>query len=139
MKLREKRIERGYTQEQVAELLKTDVPSISRFENYKCLPVPYDMQCLCEILDCEIKDIYKRKEITFALETKTPPVQDDYKLTVRLPPEAKEQIAHALRVLEYSGVTSWIYQCYKALIAEAKNFELYESNLRKRIGKSEKV
>lgn len=102
MRLKDIRLERGMTQEQVAVALKTDVPQLSRLENYKCLPIPADMDVLTEILNCEIEDLYDTDEITYTKKKKQAP-SGEYKVTVRLPADAKDDINAALKTCHYVG------------------------------------
>lgn len=130
MLLREVRNERGVTQKQLADALGTDVPQISRYENYKCLPVPADMEIICDLLNCEVNDIYDDKEIVYHRKKKQAP-SGEYKVTVRLPADAKDEINRALITCHYVGVSDWVRACYRRLIAQAEIIRKEEAKLSK--------
>ena len=115
MKLHEMRLQRNLQQKDLAILVDTDEPMISRFENYKCLPIPPMMSAILSALDCDLSDIYENKEITYKRKQREPAELNCYKLTVRLPKEAKEFLNLALRKCGYRDVTYWIYRCYERL------------------------
>ena len=63
MQLRAMRIRKGRQQKELAKAIGTDEPMMSKFENYKCLPIPPMMKALCDELGCEVGDIYEPHEI----------------------------------------------------------------------------
>ena len=63
MKLRELLQQKGIRQQELAKSVGLDEPMISKFMNYKCLPIPPDMKLICEFLNCAITDIYLENEI----------------------------------------------------------------------------
>lgn len=63
MHLRELRIRKARQQKELALKIGTDEPMMSKFENYKCLPIPTMMKAICKELDCKIEDIYEPHEI----------------------------------------------------------------------------
>ena len=63
MKLKEVRQSKDITADSLAKQLGVDTPMMSRFENYKCLPIPSMLEKLCKILNCSVSDIYKDNEI----------------------------------------------------------------------------
>ena len=65
MSLREIRIARGLTQQQVADILNVDRPLINKFENNVCLPTPSVVNKLCELYKCKVKDLFNSEEINF--------------------------------------------------------------------------
>lgn len=118
MKLKEIRIAKGIQQKDLSERIGTNDPMLSRIENYKCLPIPDMMQSILWELDCQLGDIYEPEEIAYC--TKKTRQEDKrqgkyYKVTVRLPKEAKELIKEALPVCGYKDVTYWIFRCYERL------------------------
>ena len=61
---------------------------MSRYCNYKCLPIPATMDKICKELNCNVTDIYQKEEIMFLKNKKrTHDNLDCYKLTVKLPVE----------------------------------------------------
>jgi DNA-binding Xre family transcriptional regulator len=125
MKLQEQLTKKEMTGKELAEKIGTDVGMVSRFNNYKCLPVPAMLEDICKALNCEINDIYSNEEITFKKANKRPASGDftNYKITVRLPRDAKEKIHKALKVCGYKDVTYWIYRCYERLITQQEIIE----------------
>lgn len=63
MQLRAMRIRKGKQQKELAKAIGTDEPMMSKFENYKCLPIPPMMTALCRELGCEVEDIYEPHEV----------------------------------------------------------------------------
>lgn len=118
---------------QLAEQIGTDASMVSKFNNYRCLPVPATMQAICKALNCNVNDIYTDNEITFkkgkrkAVESE----YENYKITVKLPRDAKEKVHKALKVCGYKDVTHWIYRCYERLLAQQEIIEKAEKNKRK--------
>lgn len=118
MKLKDIRKERGIKAKELAELVGTDAPMISRIENGVCLPTPPMMTRILESLACEITDVFEPAEITYK-ELTEKPVEDKpakelpatYRLTARLPREAQTFILRAVKALGYSGVQEWVCAC----------------------------
>ena len=103
MQLRAMRIRKGRQQKELAKAIGTDEPMMSKFENYKCLPIPPMMKALCDELGCEVGDIYEPHEIFLTSPKVTVKVskgskkkKEFYHLTVNLPPEAREFFKEAL-------------------------------------------
>ena len=120
MKLKETRTARRLTQEAVAKRIGCDAPLLSKMENYKCLPVPATMEALLATLDCGIEDLYDENEITFPgfAKTKTQhqtPKKEAYKITVRLPKEARQALPEMLKACGYRDITYWVWRCYERL------------------------
>lgn len=108
MQLRAMRIRKGRQQKELAKAIGTDEPMMSKFENYKCLPIPPMMKALCDELGCEVGDIYEPHEIFL-----TSP-----KVTVNLPPEAREFFKEALGKCGFKDITSWVNHCFERLKAK---------------------
>ena len=124
MKLKEKIEEKGLTANELARLVKVDAPTISKFKNYKVLPIPATMESICNVLDCEVEDIYEPSEINFKKCKKSVRTEfDNYKVTVRLPREAKAKIRKALKICGYRNVSYWINRCYERLLAQCEIIE----------------
>jgi DNA-binding Xre family transcriptional regulator len=118
MRLKERIDELGFKSKDFAERVGTDAPMISKFANYKCLPIPAMMELICKELECEINDIYENEEIYYQPTKKRKTKKaDNYKLTVRLPKEAKEFFKKALTKCGYRDITDWITKCYNRLQA----------------------
>ena len=127
MKLKEKIEAKGLMAKDFAKLVKVDNSMLSRYMNYKCLPTPSTMETICKGLECEVEDIYEPSEITFKKGKKSVRTEfDNYKVTVRLPREAKAKIYHALKVCGYRNVSYWITRCYERLLAQCEIIEKAE-------------
>ena len=118
MKLKEVRQSKDITADSLAKQLGVDTPMMSRFENYKCLPIPSMLEKLCKILNCSVSDIYKDNEIYIKRDNQAKRKTEDltsYRLTVNLPKDAKEFLHKALKKCGYKDITYWIYRCYERL------------------------
>lgn len=128
MKLQKQLDKANITSKELAKEIGTDASMVSRFNNYKCLPIPATMEAICKALNCEVNDIYTNEEITFkkGKRTVSESEYENYKVTVRLPRNAKEKIHKALKVCGYKDVTHWIYRCYERLLAQQEFVEKAE-------------
>ena len=118
MKLKEVRQSKDMKADSLAKQLGVDTPMMSRFENYKCLPIPCMLEKLCKILNCSVSDIYKDNEIYVKRDNQAKRKAEDltsYRLTVNLPKDAKEFLHKALKKCGYKDITYWIYRCYDRL------------------------
>lgn len=122
MKLREIRKAKGRQQKELGNAIGTDEPMMSKFETYKCLPIPSMMKLLLKELDCKIEDIYEPNEIYLNANKSTQNQEaselDCYRLTANLPREAKEFFKKALKKCGYKDITYWVYRCYERLIKQ---------------------
>lgn len=120
MKLKETRIAKGRQQKELAKAIGTDEPMMSKFENYKCLPVPAMMTLLVKELGCSIEDIYEPHEIytqtSKPSKGKRKRKTDVYRLTAELPEEAREFLnSGALQECGFKDITAWVNWCYERL------------------------
>ncbi len=123
MKLREKRKQQNRKAKELAECVGTDEPMFSKFENYKCLPIPTMLKAICKELNCEIKDIYENDELyitnnenKIVASEKEKSESEYYNLTVRLPKDARKYLnKEYLRKCGYKDITYWIWRCYERL------------------------
>ena len=127
MKLKEVRLAKNRQQKELAISIGTDEPMMSKFENYKCLPIPSMMKALLIELDCKLEDIVESSEV-YVNETKVSVKQNKeaeepkyYRLTVNLPREAKEFLKLSLKKCGYKDITYWIYRCFERL---TKQYEI---------------
>ena len=133
-KLRQVRIAKGRQQKELAQKIGTDEPMMSRFENFKCLPIPSMLSKLTEELGCTVDDIYEPHEIYLqgvTVKASAPKAKKNtevYHLTVNLPPEAREFFKTALKKLGYKDITDWANRCfertrrqYEELLAKEKD------------------
>ena len=133
-KLRAIRTAKGRQQKELAQKIGTDEPMMSRFENFKCLPIPSMLSKLTEELGCTVDDIYEPHEIYLqgvtvkASAPKAKKNDEVYHLTVNLPPEAREFFKTALKKLGYKDITDWANRCfertrrqYEELLAKEKD------------------
>jgi transcriptional regulator with XRE-family HTH domain len=123
MRLKELRIAKGRQQKELAQKIGTDEPMMSKFENYKCLPIPEQMNRLVEELGCSIDDIYEPHEVYYqrgntTAKKKSPTV---YNLSVRLPRESKSFLKKALKKCGFKDITAWILWCYERLQTQYGN------------------
>lgn len=132
MLLNEKIAKKGFTNKEFAKKIGTDAPMVSRFSNYKCLPIPKMMREICDILDCDVEDIYEGKELYYKHRK---PVsltsQETYKMTVRLSKDKQAIIRKALKRCGYRDITDWINKCIKRLEKQYKIILEYEKNKEK--------
>lgn len=122
MRLREIRKAKGRQQKELAEKIGTDEPMMSKFENYKCLPIPSMMRKLLKELGCSrVEEIYEPHEVYLQLASinatvaKEEKESDIYKLTATLPKGAKAIFDKALKPLGYRSITDWVKQCFERL------------------------
>ena len=119
MKLKQMRLARGIQQKELASLIGTDEPTISKFENHKCLPTPDMMERLLQALNCSIFDVYERSEITYRKPKKVPTApQEWYRVSGRVPIALKNDLQVALKGCGYSSIGEWLLQCAERLQAE---------------------
>ena len=120
-KLRAIRIAKGRQQKELAQKIGTDEPMMSRFENFKCLPIPSMLSRLTEELGCTIDDIYEPHEIYLqgvTVKASAPKAKKNtevYHLTVNLPPEAREFFKTALKKCGFKDITAWVNWCFERL------------------------
>lgn len=116
-RLKEIRIAKGRQQKELGKAIGTDEPMMSKFENYKCLPVPSMMKALLQELGCSIEDIYEPHEVYLQMTVapkKRKRKSDVYRLTAELPKEAKEFLnSGALQKLGFKDITAWVNHCYE--------------------------
>ena len=116
MRLKEKRLASGLKAKALGRAVGLDESMISRFENYRCLPTPPDMERLCRELGCTVRDLYDPAEIRYAAPPRAGDAPCVYRLTVDLPPEARERVREAVKLLGYANMTAWIEDCYVKLM-----------------------
>lgn len=125
MKLKEILEQKNKRAKELAIEIGTDEPMISKFVNYKCLPIPAQMQGICKSLDCEVTDIYTEEEVYYQNTTKKQARESKelnfYNLCVRLPNEARKYLSSEnLELVGYKDKTQWILACYKELVLKIK-------------------
>lgn len=117
MRLRQIRIAKKRQQDELAKAIGTDAPMLSKFENYKCLPIPSMMMSLCRELDVEVTDIYEPHEVYLQIKTvskKHKRKSNVYRLTAELPKEAKKLLnSGALQKCGFKDITAWVNHCYE--------------------------
>lgn len=120
-RLKEIRIAKGRQQKELALKIGTDEPMMSRFENYKCLPIPSMLIKLTEELECNVEDIYQPHEIYSSARPKSASApkkanNETYRVTVKLRPEAREVLKTVLKKCGYKDITDWINRCYERTV-----------------------
>ena len=92
MKLTGLRAEGGKQAKDLAVAVGTDAPRISRFEHYKCLPIPKMCARIADVLNCDIEAIYEPHEIYYKEPRKQVQTAEltSYRLTAKLPREARK-------------------------------------------------
>ena len=126
MKLREIRISKNRQQKELAKAIGTDEPMMSKFENYKCLPIPTMMKKLTDELGCSVDDIYEPHEVYYQdgkpkVVEKQKKTLSVYNLSVRLPREARSFFKKALKKCGFKDITAWIVWCYERLQTQYGN------------------
>lgn len=141
MNLQNQIIKSNLKSKDLAEKVGTDASMISRFNNYKCLPIPSMLEKICNVLNCNISDIYNDDEIYMkrSKKSKRKSNYENYKITVRLPRDAKGKIHQALQTCGYKDVTYWIYRCYERLMAQYEIIEKAKKKERLKATKIKKV
>lgn len=120
MKLKAIRDKKQITATELAIKTGTTKDWMSRFENYKCIPIPDTLKKICDILECSIFDIYNKNEINFFEPQKNDLgtakrleyEQQFYKLTVRLPKDCCNLLQqHNLHKCGYRNLCDFIFRC----------------------------
>lgn len=129
-KLKQVRRAKGLKAKQLASLVGTDAPMISRIEHGLCLPVPEMMTKILAVLECEITDVFTPEEVTYKeLKAKKNEGEknapDFYRLSARLPREAKDFIFRAVKALGYKGVQEWVCACLCDLQVRFRDLQEY--------------
>lgn len=135
MRLHEQILKTGKTKKEIAQEVKTDAPMLSRFINYKCLPIPTMMDDICKVLGCDVEDIYDANEISFTKKKKAKRKTENYKLTVELPKEARDFLKRNIKKCGYRDITDWIMKCFLRL---KKRYEIICEYERKKASQEEK-
>ena len=131
--IKEKRILQGLTQPELAKEINRDVPLLSKFENYVCLPTPNDAKKLMKVLKCTtILELYDKKDITFHGRNKNQKTNElnCYKLTAELPRDAKDWlIKENLEMLGYKSIKDWANKAYEKFVkrVQKKRREISEN------------
>lgn len=135
MNLKQVRINKNVKAKALADAIETDEPMISKFENYKCLPIPKQLERICDYLECTIEQIYSDEEIYIKKkkEKAENKKEDCYKITIRLPEEARKRLKTILKRCGYKDITYWIYRCYERLL---KQYEYKTKNDPSNVGAS---
>ena len=118
MKLKLLRLNKGISQKELAEQIGTDMPMLSKFETYKCLPIPSMLRKITDVLKCTIDDIYEPHELyqcRSKTKVKSKNEPSTYHLSVHLPREARAFLKSSLKECGYGSVTDWITRCYEQL------------------------
>lgn len=121
VRIREKRIEQGLTQPDLAKCINKDVPLISKFENFVCLPIPEDATKIAKTLKCTtILELYDEKDLNLLNSTKTKVKKKRdatellvYRLTADLPRDATRWLTKEnLKLLGFSSIRDWANDCF---------------------------
>lgn len=126
MLLKELLIKNNIKQKDMANALNIDKEHMSKIANYKCLPTPEQSIKMCEMLNCNILDIYNKKEIDLILGTKKASRNQDsdlyYKLSVRLNKSSCNCLKREyLQQLGFKTLKDWVLSCIKDLNNKIKN------------------
>ncbi len=128
MLLKELLIKNNIKQKEMAKELNIDKEHMSKISNYKCLPTPEQAKKMCNFLDCNILDIYNKKEIDLILGCKKAKRNQDnnlyYRLSVRLNKSGCNCLKQEnLNKLGYKTLKSWVLECLEELQGRLKNLK----------------
>ncbi len=121
VRIKEKRIEQGLTQPQLAKSINKDVPLISKFENFVCLPIPEDATKIAKTLKCTtILELYDEEDLNLLKSTKLKSKKKRdaiellvYRLTADLPRDAISWLTKEnLQLLGFSSIKDWANACF---------------------------
>ena len=121
VRIKEKRIEQGLTQPELAKSINKDVPLISKFENFVCLPVPEDATKLAKTLKCTtILELYDEEDLKFLNQQQSKPKKKRdaiellvYRLTADLPRDAINWLTKEnLQLLGFTSIRDWANDCF---------------------------
>ncbi len=126
MLLKELLLKNNIQQKQLAVYLGIDKEHISKIANYKCLPTPEQAKRICEFLNCNILDIYNKKEIDLILGTRKASRNQDsglyYRLSVRLNKCSCNCLKQEnLNKLGFKTLKEWVESCIFQLETKLNN------------------
>ena len=109
-KVKEARHALCMAQHEVAEKVGTSAMILSTIENDKALPIPSDMDKLCEVLGKTVGELYTRAETTFGRRDYRTGNTAIANLSVRVPRDFKEQFINdkILVALGYETFKDWL-------------------------------
>lgn len=109
MKLKAKAKERNVMQKELGEMVGYDEAEMSRIFNARVLPTPEKMTAICKALDCEVLDIYERKEIDL-LPKKKARIRNSrgYNLCVFIPEQYRFSLPEALSAGGFKTYYDWL-------------------------------
>lgn len=112
-------------QQELSDKTNIDKWQISKICNYKCLPTPEQAYKICDVLDCNILDIYNKSEIDLingvkkASRNKTDNLY--YRLSVRLNKASCNCLKlDNIKLLGYKTIKDWVLDCMKDLKQKQK-------------------
>ena len=125
MLLKEQLQKRSISQKELAEHLGIDKMQMSRLANYKCLPTPEQAKSICKYLDCNILDIYNKKEIDLIMGCKKASRNQDDNLYYRICVRLNKSSCNCLKIenlskLGYKTIKSWVVDCVNDLQEKLK-------------------
>lgn len=112
-------------QQELAQKIDIDKYQISKITNYKCLPTPQQAEKICEILDCNILDIYNKNEIDLIKGAKKASRNNNdnlyYRLSVRLNKSGCNCLKpENIKLLGYKTIKEWVLECMEDLKTRQK-------------------
>lgn len=129
MYLRQVMCNKGLKHKELTNLLKMDKSLVSKIINYKVLPTPNDAQKICELLQCNILDIYELEEINLRNSSYNKSDSENdrkyYRLSVRLKLGGCNLLKHPkkLKELGYESIADWARKKIKETEEEYKNLK----------------
>lgn len=137
-KYKELRIIMDVQARQIAENAGIDPTMYSKFENYRCLPIPSEFKRICNALNCTPQEIYNAEEVTLisnfgadSVVSRKDERPSGYKMTVRLSNDNREILTkEILSECGYKNIGDWVTACIQELkarysvILETKNLAL---------------
>ena len=115
----------GKQQKEIAKAIGVDKQQMSKIVNYKCLPLPGQASKICEILECNILDIYNKTEIDLVKGTKKASRNKDGNLYYRLSVRLNKASCNCLKLenikkLGYKTIKEWVLDCIEKLKEQQK-------------------
>ena len=120
MRLKEKIKERGMKQKVLGEAVGYDESDMSKIMHQRVLPTPEKMAKICAALDCEVFEIYERKEIDLIPKKKRERVRNSrgYNLCVFIPEYYRDTLPEAISAAGFKTFYDWLKPYIEQTVSE---------------------